>query len=165
MTTPEQTFDRFRDVVVDNNSRNVLDLSLQLRKLNLAEQRKHFGGDYSTGFFYLFRSDKHPELVMESVVAVQGDAITSLYRNHRIFETVGTLMVARAELIKAVAAKLGLSAEKVGIEDPARGRTLGFNELSTGQLIDILADRMGMAVAVVGSYGGDAALAKSEMPV
>jgi hypothetical protein len=164
LITPEQTLARFRDVVVDNNSRIVLDLSLQMRALPVPEQRKCFGGDYQTGFVYTFRSDKYPDHVMEAVVAVQGDAISGLYRNHSAFATLGTIIAARTELIKAVSAKLGLSAERIGIEDPARGRTLGLAELTTGQLIDILADRMGAAIAVVGSYGGDLALAKSEMP-
>lgn len=162
MSNPEQTLQRFRDVVVDNNSRTVLELSLALRKLEERAQREHFGGTYREGFVYLYRNDAlNPNVVMESVVAVQGDAITSLYRNHPIFTNLNSLIDGRRELMQAVAAKIGLSIESIGIDDSTRGRTLGLSELSTGQLIDILAERIGTTVMVSGSHGGDASILKA----
>lgn len=154
--TPEQAMEAFRDVVVVNSDRIVLELSHEFRKRPVDQQRKHFGGHYEIGFTWLIRSDaQHTDKVMETVVSAQGDAITSLYVNHRIFATLGTLMQAREVLINAIAERIGLSAGAVGVEDAGRGRRLGLTELSTGQLIDILAERTGSSIVVPNNRGGD----------
>lgn len=147
---------RFTDLVVSNSSRQVLELSQKLRNLPLAEQRAHFGGEHHSGFFYLFRSDKHPGVVMETVVsAAGGDGVTSLYLDHRENATIGAVIAARQALINALSQRVGLSADAIGIDDATRGRTLGVTELSTGQLIDLLAERVGKTVLTTGSHGGD----------
>lgn len=150
--TPQETLDQFRDVVVANANQILLEISLDLRNKSLEEQRKAFAGEKAHGFFYLHRMDKHPEFVFECLVSPYGDAISSLYMNHRIFNSPGELMRARAVLCKAVAEKVGLSVEGVGVDDAARGRTLGLSDLSTGQLIDMLAERMGQSIVTTDSH-------------
>lgn len=146
--------DKYRDIVVANAEQRVHALALELRKLPLNEQRRHFGGSAAGGFLYLFRDEKiAPGMVMECVMSTAGDAITSLYTNNRVFENPGTVMQARAELIAEAARKIGMPPESIGIDDPARGRALGLEELSTGQLIDILAEREGMTVMRTDSHG------------
>jgi hypothetical protein len=155
--TPEQVLDKYRGIVAVNSERIALELSQHLRKLTQEQQRAIFGGHHHYGFFWLFRHDSHPDKVMECVVSTAGDAITSVYVNHNANENIGTLLAARAELINAISDKIGLSVEAIGIDDPGRGRTVGLNELCTGQLIDILTERMGASVAVTSSIGGDLA--------
>lgn len=160
MNTPEATLAKFRDIVVVNSTEISLALSQQLRKQ--PDQRAHFGGNQKWGFIYLFRSDKvHPGNVLECVVSPAGDAITSVYREHSAFASLGDLTRAREELIRALAQRVGISVEGMGIDDAGRGRTLSGAELSTGQLIDLLAEQAGASVAVTNSHGAD--LEKAEV--
>lgn len=144
--------DKYRDVVVANANHIVLEISLDLKNRPLAEQREAFAGEVQSGFFYLHRIPKYDEAVFECVVSGTGDAISSAYINHPIFNTVGDLLKARRELVFAIAEKVGLSVEAVGVDDPGRGRQLGLNELSTGQLIDMLADRVGHSIIVTNNH-------------
>ena len=145
--------EKFRDLVVINASHVALEISLALKEMPSEEQRKTFFGSRETGFWYMHRIPKHPDTVYECVVSAgTGDAITSVYKNHSIFNTHGDLYRARLELIRAVAEKTGLSVEGVGVDDDVRGRTLGLQELSTGQLIDLLAERSGSSILVSNSH-------------
>lgn len=161
MSIPEQTLARFRDLVVNNNTKLVLALSLALRKLSENEQRAALGGEFKTGFMYLYRNEQiAPGMVMETIVSPLGDGITSLYVNHQALFNHATLVEARRELVAAISAKIGLSVESIGVDDPGRGRVMGLAELSTGQLIDILAERMGTTIITTGTHGGDLDLFK-----
>lgn len=148
----QEVLDQYRDIVVVNASHIILEISLDLKARSLQEQRASFAGSYATGFFYLHRIDKFPDTVFECIMSPVGDAISSIYKNHRIFSEPAELMRARDHLCRCIAEKVGLSVEGVGIEDKARGRTLGLNELSTGQLVDMLAERMGQSVLVTNSH-------------
>lgn len=144
---------KYKDLVVVNNSERVLALSLALRKLPRAKQRDYFAGSTKAGYFYLFRDDSiDPKVVMECVVSTAGDAISSLYMNHPCNAERNTLVRAREELVVDLARKIGLSIENVGIEDEARGRSLSLGELSTGQLIDLMAERMGKTIITSDSH-------------
>lgn len=151
----EKILDKYRTVVVVNSDRIVHELSNEFRSQGESDQKAHFGGSHQTGFTWLIRSaTQHTDKVVETVVTPRGDAITSLYiGNHPAFASLGTLMSARAELIAAVATRVGLSVEAVGVEDATRGR-MGLHELSTGQLIDLLAERMGSSIVVPNNRGG-----------
>lgn len=148
----QEVLDQYRDIVVVNASHIALEISLDLKARSLQEQRESFAGNFATGFFYLHRIDKFPDTVFECIVSPSGDAITSLYKNHRIFSAPGEVMRARDRLCHSIATKVGLSIEGVGVEDAARGRTLGLSDLSTGQLVDMLAERMGQSVLVTNSH-------------
>lgn len=152
-----RTLEAYRDVVVVNGERLTLEMNLDFGKKRKEEQRQYFGGDRTVGWFYLYNSAKlHPDTVMECVMSEAGDSITSLYKRHPIFASQGSLMTARNALMFALSEKIGLSIEAIGIEDEARGRTLGLSELSTGQLIDMLAERSGVVIAAkTDSYGND----------
>lgn len=153
--TPQETLDRFRNVVVVNAQRTALEISQHLRNLPLEQQRQYFGGDHATGFIYLYRHESHPDKVLETVVSTAGDGITSIYISGPETATIGEVMKMRAALIRAISEKVGLSAELIGVDDAGRGRQLGLTELATGQLVDLLADRMGASVVVSSSIGGD----------
>lgn len=146
--------DKYRSVVVDNDPKKPLALAMQLRKLPEGAQRDHFAGNLKAGCVYLFADEATvPGRVYECVASLQhGDAIASCYVHHPIFNSVGSLLAAREELINAIATQVGLSPESVGIDDPGRGRTLGLTEVGTGQLIDLLGERMGFSVAVTGTH-------------
>jgi hypothetical protein len=164
MSNPEQTLARFRDVIVNNNSRQTLEISIAMRRLSQDDQRAALGGEYASGFMYLYRNDAvAPSVVMETVVSPVGDAITSLYMNHSIFADHASLVRARRDLIAALSEKVGLSAHSIGIDDPGRGRSLGLSELATGQLIDLLAERMGASIVTTGTHGGDIDLTKGAL--
>lgn len=142
----------YSDVVVVNAPKIALEIALALKAQSLAVQRATFAGDAESGPFYLYRIDKFPDTVFECMASTDGDAISSLYKNHRIFNSGGELMRARKFLIRAIAEKVGLSAESIGIDDPGRGRALSLRELATGQLIDVLAERMGHSIMVSNSH-------------
>lgn len=147
------TLEKYRDLVAVNANHIALEISLALKAMPAEKQRETFFGSRETGFWYLYRIDKFPDTVYECLVsATRGDAITSLYKNHSIFNTHGDLYRARLDLIRAVAEKTGLSVEGVGVDDDVRGRTLGLQELSTGQLIDLLAERSGSSILVSNSH-------------
>lgn len=148
----EKVLQAFSDVVVVNGNHIALEISLDLKNRPQSQQREAFAGDFAAGYLYLHRMDKFPDMVFECVVSVAGDAISSVYKNHRIFATTGELLKARQLLTSAIASKVGLSANSVGIDDPGRGRTLGLTDLSTGQLIDMLAERMGSSIIVTTSH-------------
>ncbi len=148
----QDTLSQYADVVVVNSAKIALEIALTLKQQPQHTQRDAFAGSRETGHFYLYRLDKFPDTVFECVASPDGDAITSLYKNHRIFGSAGELMRARGQLIAAISEKVGLSAESIGIDDPGRGRALSLNELSTGQLIDTLAERMGQSILVTDSH-------------
>jgi hypothetical protein len=150
--TPEQTLDSMRDVVVVNHERTALEISFDLKEKPKYEQRQAFAGSHAGGFFYLHRIDKFPDTAFECVVSPNGDAISSVYKNHRIFQNAGELVRARETLVAAVAQKVGLSPESVGVDDESRGRTMDLTELSTGQLIDMLAEKMGKSIVTTASH-------------
>lgn len=153
--TPEQVLSAYRDLVVVNSDQIALEISVDFKKKSEAEQRQFFGGSHQTGFTWIIRSDSlHLDKVMETVVSPTGDAITSLYINHRIFDSQGDLLRARKLLIAAVAQRVGLSPEAAGVDDSGRGRVLSLYELSTGQLVDLLAERMGRSIVVPNNRGG-----------
>lgn len=158
---PQEILDRYRDLVAVNSERIAQELSAQLRKKTLPEQRQHFANVASSGFFFLYRDPVvHPDKVLECVVSPAGDAITSVYiGNHAMVSDMGTLIGAREALQRAISEKIGLSIEAIGVDDPGRGRALGLKELSTAQLIDLLAEQMGASVMTTSSVGMDAALA------
>lgn len=146
--------DKYKTVLVINSAQKALALSLALEKLPKNLQRERFAGSRKAGYFYLFRDDAiDPKVVMECVVSPEGgDAITSVYGNDPFNAELGTWVRAREELIETLARKIGLSIENVGIEDPARGRTMGLQELATGALIDLLAEKMGSSIITSDSH-------------
>ena len=154
--TPELVLDKYRDLVAVNSSRIAHELSDLLKKEGTEDQRRCFGGDMRVGFIWLYRNDKNPGNVLECIVSEVGDAITSVYKEHRSLQSINTLAQAREELIGALVEKIGLSRERTGIEDPGRGRSLGLEELSTAQMIDLLAEQMGSSIVVTNSIGMDA---------
>lgn len=148
----QEILDQYRDIVVVNATHIALEISLDLKARALHEQRESFAGNFATGFFYLHSIDKFPDTVFECIVSPNGDAITSVYKQHRVFSEPAELMRARDRLCHAIAEKVGMSIEGVGVDDEARGRTLGLNDLSTGQLVDMLAERMGQSIMVTNSH-------------
>lgn len=143
----------YLDVVVVNASNTALRLALKLRELPPVEQIKAFGGTRLCGYFYLFRGAEFPDKVYECIAVHLGDdAISSVYIDHRIFSSHGTLIAAREHLIRSIADKVGLSPEAIGIEDPARGRSVALKDLATGQLIDLLAEKMGKTIVTTNSH-------------
>lgn len=148
---------RVRSLVVVNSANNVLALSLDLQSKPKSAQRPFFGGSQKAGWFYLFSNDStHPGKVLECVVSPLGDSISSCYMGHPVLGSPGELFRTREQLVDELAAKVGLSWDAVGVDDAARGRTLGLNELSTGQLIDMLQERRdGRVIGVTDSHGID----------
>lgn len=146
----QETLDRLKSVVVLNAQAVALELSLLFKNEPIAKQRSCFAGSADAGYFYLYANDKHPDTLFECVMSHEGgDAITSTYKGHPIFNSPGELVSARESAINAIAERAGLSVPAVGIEDPARGRSIGLVELSTGQLIDLLAEQFGGKVIMV----------------
>ena len=150
----ENTLAAYSDVVAVNAQHIVLALSSDFKARNEYERRKAFAGSNRAGYFYLFRSQAFPEQVFECVISRgdPGESMSSLYMNHRIFSTPGTLLEAREALIRAISEKVGLSPEAIGIDDGARGRSVPLHDLATGQLIDLLAERMGKSIVVANSH-------------
>jgi len=143
----------FRDVVVVNHDRLALELSQKLNAIPRNDQRPFFAASQKGGAVYLFADERvSRDTVLECVMSLAGDAITSLYKVNPIFATPGELLKARERLVDALAAKIGLSVEAIGIDDPGRGRALGLEELSTGQLIDLLAERVGESILTTDSH-------------
>lgn len=134
--------DSVRDLVVVNSNHHALKLSLLLRDGPVGALSDARGGDQYSGYFLMYRHADVPGMVMETVFSpTHKDGVTSLYQEHRIFESRAELQRKRTSIIAALASEYGLSAEAVGIDDPARGRSMSLAELSTGQLIDLLQDR------------------------
>lgn len=159
-------FDRYKEIVVVNAPHIALELSLKLEKEPVSVQRAHFGGDIEAGFFYLYsRDDMHTDTVFESVVSTHGDCITSTYKNHAAFESLGELMRVRKLLIQELAAKFGLHPDSIGIDDKARGRALVPRELGTGQLIDLLAEQQSRIVGVTDNFSPDMDRLKTDGPL
>lgn len=149
---PHKTLQKYSDIVVANADHIVLQLSLKLQNEQQFVKRQSFGGTKGSGFFYLYRNDIHPGKVFECVMQEDGQSISSLYLDNRVFGSVGELIRAREELVDALGRKVGLSPTSIGIEDSERGLTLAPAELSTGQLIDLLADRMGDSIVVTNNH-------------
>lgn len=139
----------YADVVVVNANHLALDLSVLMRAEPEASQREFFGGNLKSGYLYLYSNPKYPEFVFECVMSVDGDAIAAVYRGHPIFASLGEVTKARDRLCDLISAEVGLSVEGVGVDDKARGRTLGLRDLSTGQLVDMLRERTGGKVIAV----------------
>ena len=150
---PEKTLEQYRDVVVVNADHIALKISLDLKEQPLDAQRRAFAGHRDAGYFYLHETAEFPNMVYECIASPDGgDAIASVYMGHRIFNSPGELISARANMIKAIAFKTGLSVENIGIDDPGRGRSLNLCELSTGQLIDTLAGFSSKSIIQTGGH-------------
>ncbi|QFZ84547.1 hypothetical protein GFK26_18130 [Variovorax paradoxus] len=135
-------FESVRDLVVVNSDHHALKLSIALRDGPVGDVNKAYAGNAEAGHFYLYRNESVPGMVMETVFSPKHkDGITSVYQEHRIFESGSELLRKRAALVAALAAEYGLPHESIGIDDAARGRQMALTELSTGQLIDLLQDR------------------------
>ena len=131
-----------RDLVVVNSNHHALKLSLLMRDGPVGDVKKAYAGNADAGHFYLYRNEAVQGMVMETVFSpTHKDGITSVYQEHRIFESGAELLRKRAALIVDLAAEYGLPHESIGIDDAARGRQMALTELSTGQLIDLLQDR------------------------
>lgn len=134
--------DSVRDLVVVNSDHHALKLSILLRDGPMADVNNARGGDAYSGYFVLYRHPDVPGMVLETVISPKHkDGITSVYQEHRMFESRAELMRKRTSLIAELAKEYGLPPESIGIDDVARGRSMGLTELSTGQLIDLLQDR------------------------
>lgn len=136
------TLDKYRRIAVIDDDAKLNKLSKLLQGQDKANQRAFFGGDDRTGWFYLYAHPTVPGVIMEAVQSRHGDSVISLYAPDAVFNSVGELMKARAEVIEALSASLGLSVQAIGVEDPARGRALGVEEIAFGQLIDLLGERV-----------------------
>ena len=137
--------DSVRDVVVVNDDKVALALSIAMRDGPPAAMLGASAFDRDAGTFYLYRDPADPKHVMETVIdPLHKDGITSVYLGqHRMFESRGSLIAYRLRLINALAAEVGLPAESIWIDDPGRGRRMELKCLATGQLIDLLQDRQG----------------------
>lgn len=152
---------KYLDLTVVNSSAIAQKMSLQLEAATLEVKQSTYGGNPLVGWFYLGRSVDHPGMVFECTVTPQ-DSISSVYMEHPMFESRAELMRTREALMNAIAADLGLSVEGVGIDDHARGRTLGLSELATGQLVDMLAQRsIGKQIIVTNNHSA-AGLVKAD---
>lgn len=152
--TPEQVFDKYRHLVVVNSERIALELSEQMRKLPQDDPSLVKGGTRSSGFAWLFNHPMHPDKVLESVVSpFDKSVVTSIYMGHPMFGSIGEWVKARQEIIGAISEKVGLSIESIGVDDEARGESLSLIELSTGQLLDLLAEQFRSSVLVSNSFG------------
>lgn len=148
--------DKYRDLVVDNIDRHMLTLSQDLRTQSHTRQAAAFAQHQDAGGFYLYaNSEKLPGVVFECVRGFANDSISSCYKEHRIFASSGNLIAARAELIQALAYKIGMPAESIGIDDEARGRALGLHELATGQLVDLLSEKSGRVLVQTDTHAVD----------
>lgn len=144
--------ENFRSVVVVNSQHAVTELGMKMRDAgdNLPNAVKAIGRDKEAGAFFLFAGESRGEkLILEVVLSPDGkDTVSTVYQPHGIFNSPGTLIEARKQLIDEVSKRIGLPAESIGIDDRARGRSVSLNELPTGQLIDLLAEQQCCAVAV-----------------
>lgn len=144
---------QYSDIVVINADNLALRMGLKIQDLGITKQKESFGGNKDSGYLYLFDSEEFPDAIYECIVStVGGDAVTSLYKPNRIFGSVGELIRARIRLIEAIAASVGIDRHNVSVDDEGRGRALFLEELSTGQLVDMLAGRMGKSIVVSNSY-------------
>lgn len=150
---PKNTLERYRDVTVVNADHIILKIALDLKEKDENFQRKAFAGTALSGYFYLHAIHEFPTIVLECVMSPDGtDAVSAVYVKNRIFNSGGSLIEARTALIEAIAQAVGLSAEGIGIEDAGRGRMLGLNELTTGQLIDTLAGHSSKSIIQTGGH-------------
>jgi len=134
--------DSVRDLVVVNSNHHALKLSIAMRDGPVGDAQKAYAGNADGGHFYLYRHESVPGMVMETVFSPKyKDGVTSVYQEHRMFESGAELLRTRAALVAALAAEYGLPHESVGIDDAARGRQMAITELATGQIIDLLQDR------------------------
>lgn len=145
------SLNRFRTTVVVDDDVAVLRLSQKLGKMGKSEQRPFFAGSPKSGYFYLFADEKMaPGLIMETVMSAAGDSISTLYSTAGCpwFATPGELTRARDQMVTAMCEKVGLSVEAMGIDDAARGRSLGPFELAFAQMIDLMTEETSSSVAV-----------------
>lgn len=142
--TPQETFERYRDLVVVNGDRIAHEMSYAFRQLSEEQQAQLHVNSATAGNFWLFRpapDHKHAGMVLEVVYSIEaGDCIQAIYRDNRINASAGELIRARENLIRAIAERRGLSIERCGVDDAGRGRMIGLEEMTTGQLIDMLAE-------------------------
>lgn len=147
--TPQETLDRYRHLVVVNSQRIALQLSQLLQKVPREQASKMMVRNRTAGCFWLFRDPNVLGTALECVVSpAGGDSVTSLYKDCSEIATPGALLDMRTHLIEALATRVGLSVEAVGIQDQTRGRLVGLNELATGQLLDLLAEQLGSGLTL-----------------
>ena len=144
---PSEALEKYRHIVVVNSERISHEMDHAMRQLPEHEQTQLMGGSDKAGYFWLFRDARHPGMVLEIVYSEEAqDSISSIYKDDSFNASLGEVIKAREELIQALSDKVGLSAEAIGINDEARGRDLAPKELTTGQLIDMLAEQMGTSI-------------------
>jgi hypothetical protein len=131
-----------RDLVVVNSNQHALRMSIAMRDGPAEERQRAYAGNNEAGHLYMYRTGQLPGFVMETVFSpTHKDGVTTVYKEHRAFESGAELLRKRDLLIKELSKEFGLSAEAIGIPDQARRRDLSLTELATGQLVDLLQDR------------------------
>lgn len=90
-----------------------------------------------TGKVCLFTSERWPGLVLEYVQGDQNDSITTLCKGHPIFNSLGDLRKARADIIYSLGAAHACLPSVLMFPDNGRERRVRPYEMGTLQLLDM----------------------------
>ena len=95
--------------------------------------------DVLVGNVCVYFDDRYPDYVLELVMGAEESSVSTLFMRHPTFTARKSLAGARKELITEIGVATMSLPSRVAIRDEGRGRDVALAEMSTAQLVDILA--------------------------
>lgn len=136
----QSVLEKYRDIQVINDEETLNKMLAILVELPKEELMKRYVHSPRSGRCYVLRHDDFPGYVLEYVPDIQNDSsVSTLYAEHRIFQSKQSLIDAREEIIAALDSHFMAIPNTVTVRDEGRNKEVFFPELGTAQLIDALA--------------------------
>lgn len=95
--------------------------------------------DAYVGNVGVYMNDRHPDKLIEVVMGADESSVTTLFARNPIFYSRTELADARKDIINEIGAVTQTLPSVIGVHDVGRGRDVMLREMSTAQLLDILA--------------------------
>ena len=140
--------EKYRGVKVVNDEETVNRLSALMVDRSLYGAGTVITHTTLSGTAVIFRHDSAPGLVLEYIPDLERDtSVTTLYRDHPIFQSRQSLIDARTEIISAIDRHFMAIPNTATVKDEGRNnKEFFFIELGTAQLIDFYASLKGLTI-------------------
>ena len=130
---------KYAGIQVYDDAARMTKLLALLEGMTESERALHYGGSPIVGNCYIKDSPGVEQCVLEVVFGTDSrNTIATLYKSDSLFQSLDSYRKGRAELIECVADLANTTPDKLGVNCPVRGRSVGLRELGLHQIIEIM---------------------------